>query len=33
MVRIYVRKIKAGQLTINEVPERWREAVREALAE
>ena len=31
MVKIYVRKIKAGQLTIDEVPERWREAVREAL--
>ena len=33
MVKIYVRKIKAGQLTIDEVPERWREAVQEALAE
>ena len=31
MVKIYVRKIKAGQLTIDEVPERWREAVQEAL--
>lgn len=31
MVKIYVRKIKAGQMTIDEVPERWREAVREAL--
>ena len=31
MVKIYVRKIKAGQMAIEEVPERWREAVREAL--
>lgn len=31
MVKIYVRKIKAGQMTLEEVPERWREAVREAL--
>ena len=33
MVKIYVRKIKAGQLTIDEVPERWREAVAAALEE
>ena len=31
MVNIYVRKIKAGQMTLEQVPERWREAVREAL--
>ena len=31
MVNIYVRKIRAGQMTIEEVPVRWREAVREAL--
>lgn len=31
MVKIYVRKIKAGQMTIEEVPARWREAVEEAL--
>ena len=31
MVKIYVRKIKAGQMTIEEVPERWREAVQAAL--
>lgn len=31
MVNIYVRKIRAGQLTLDDVPERWREAVREAL--
>ena len=33
MVNIYVRKIKAGQMTLEEVPIRWREAVREALGE
>lgn len=33
MVRIYVRKIKAGEMTIDDVPIRWREAVREALGE
>lgn len=33
MVKIYVRKIKAGEMTIDEVPQRWREAVREALGE
>ena len=31
MVKIYVRKIRAGQMTLEEVPERWREAVRQAL--
>ena len=31
MVNIYVRKIKAGQMTIDEVPSRWQDAVREAL--
>ena len=31
MVKIYVRKILAGEMTIDDVPERWREAVREAL--
>jgi len=31
MVRIYVRKIRAGEMTIDDVPERWREAVRKAL--
>ncbi len=31
MVKLYVRKIKAGQMTLEEVPLRWREAVREAL--
>lgn len=33
MVKIYVRKIKAGQMTIDEVPIRWREEVRKALEE
>lgn len=33
MAKIYVRKIKAGQMTIDDVPIRWREAVREALEE
>ena len=31
MVAIYVRKIKAGQMTLEQVPTRWRDAVEEAL--
>jgi len=31
MVNLYVKRIRAGLMTIDEVPERWREAVREAL--
>lgn len=31
MAKIYVRKIKAGQMTIDEVPERWREEVEKLL--
>lgn len=31
MVKIYCRKIKAGELTLEDVPARWREAVEEAL--
>lgn len=31
MVKIYVRRIKAGEMTLEEVPMRWREAVRKAL--
>lgn len=31
MVKIYVRRIKAGQMTIDEVPERWRDAVQALL--
>lgn len=33
MVKIYVRKIKAGKMTIDDVPIRWREEVRKALEE
>lgn len=31
MVNIYVRKIRSGQMTIDEVPERWRDKVREII--
>lgn len=31
MVKIYVRRIQAGEMTLEDVPTRWREAVREAL--
>ena len=31
MVNIYVRKINAGEMTIDEVPTRWRARVMEAL--
>lgn len=31
MVNLYVKRIKAGLMVLEEVPERWREAVREAL--
>lgn len=33
MVKIYVRRILAGEMTIEQVPSRWREAVRAALEE
>ena len=33
MVKIYVRKIRAGEMTIDDVPQRWREEVRKALEE
>lgn len=33
MVNFYVKRIRAGKMTIEEVPEKWREAVREALEE
>lgn len=33
MVKLYVKKIKAGQMTIEQVPEHWRDAVRAALEE
>lgn len=31
MAKIYYRKIKAGEMTINDVPKPWREAVQELL--
>ena len=31
MVAISVRRIKAGLMTLEDVPERWREKVRQAL--
>lgn len=33
MVKIYVKYIRKGIMTIDEVPERWRAAVEEALKE
>lgn len=33
MVNIYVRKIRAGEMTLDDVPVRWREKVREALGD
>lgn len=33
MVAIYVRWIKEGRMTLEDVPERWREAVRAKLEE
>ena len=31
MVQFYVNRIKKGKMTLEEVPMKWREAVREAL--
>ena len=31
MAKIYVRRIKAGAMTIHDVPEIWREQVRQLL--
>lgn len=31
MVALYVKRIKAGKMTLEEVPERWYDAVAEAL--
>lgn len=31
MVKIYIRMIRAGRMSLDEVPQRWREEVREAL--
>lgn len=33
MAKIYVRKIRAGEMTIEQVPERWRKQVEKLLAE
>lgn len=33
MVQFYVKRIRAGKMTLDQVPEKWREAVREALEE
>lgn len=33
MVKIYVSLIRKGKMTLDEVPEKWREAVRKALEE
>jgi hypothetical protein len=33
MAKIYVRKIKAGQMSIDDVPDRWREEVARLLEE
>lgn len=31
MVKFYVRQIKAGKMTLEDVPARWYEAVKKAL--
>ena len=31
MVKIYVRMIRAGKMMLEDVPEKWRDAVNEAL--
>ena len=33
MVKIYVRRIRAGEMELSEVPARWRDAVSAALTE
>ncbi len=33
MVNFYVKRIRKGLMTLEDVPERWRDAVREALEE
>lgn len=33
MVNLYVKRIRAGKMTLEQVPDHWREAVREALEE
>ena len=31
MVRIYVYCVKCGKMTVDDIPEKWREAVKTAL--
>ena len=31
MAKIYYRQIKAGKITIDDVPDRWRDAVQDLL--
>lgn len=33
MVKIYVRKIRNGQMTLDDIPSRWHDAVEAALNE
>ena len=33
MVAIYVRRIKAGKMTLEEVPEKWKQKVMDKLVE
>lgn len=33
MVALYIRKIRNGEMTLEDVPIRWRDKVAEALAE
>jgi len=33
MAKIYARQIRAGKMSIDDVPNKWREAVRELLEE
>lgn len=33
MIKFYVNQIKRGIMTLEQVPEKWREAVRQALLE
>ncbi len=28
MIKLYAKKIRAGKMTIDQVPEKWRDAVR-----
>ena len=33
MAKIYARKIRVGEMTLEQVPDRWRKQVEELLAE